>query len=102
MTVEGRLISADIPGAITDAAVTGFSAIFASFTEVSGIFIPPMVISRGGGAEQALSSQVMLRPISVAARRDISRSGLPLSTHPRTRLGEPSGSGRKTSITTRL
>src|SRR3989442_15752235 len=95
------LISADMPGAMTDAAFTGFRGILACFTPAREIFIPPMVISGGGGAEQSfsLSLQVSFRPISAAARREISRSGLPLSTHPRIRLVVPSGSGRETAMT---
>src|SRR5712692_6459405 len=92
-----------MPGAMAESP-TGTLMLFIADTKT---FIPPITTSsdttRGFGvAEQTWPSQLTARPISVAARRDISRSGLPLSTHPRTRLVDPSGSGRWTSMTMRL
>ena len=59
---------------------------------------PKATAAREGGlAEQGLaflSSQASGSPINLATRCDRLRSGLPLSTHPRTRLVEPSGSER--------
>src|SRR5579864_9813481 len=100
--LEGRVISALMPGARTAAALTGFSGTFACLMLVSGIFIPPTVISGGGGAEHSLSSQVTASPNSVARRRDRLRSGLPLSTQVRTRSVAPLGSVSSPLITTRL
>src|ERR1700722_10718397 len=96
------LISALMPGFMTVAALGGFNGIVAFLIAERPIFISPMLIAAGGGAEHSASLQVTFSPISVAARRDISKSGLPLSTQPRTRLVDPSGSGRYTSMTTRL
>src|SRR6266853_552839 len=99
---EGRLISADMPGNATAAAVTGLRGICTSFTAERGTLTPPILISRGGGAEHSCSPQVTFRPSRVAMRRERYRSGLPLSTQAWMRLVEPSGSGRATSVTTRL
>src|SRR5262249_5954854 len=73
-----------------------------ALTAESEIFNPPIAISLGGDAEQCLSSQVIFSPSIVATRRDMVKSGLPLSTHPRMRLVEPSGRNISTSITRRL
>src|SRR6266851_3339152 len=100
--VEGRLISADIPGKETAAAATGRRGIFTSFTAERGTLTPPILISGGGGAEHSCSPQVTFRPSRVAMRRERYRSGLPLSTQAWMRLVEPSGSGRSTSMTARL
>src|SRR5258706_16086774 len=100
--VEGMLISADMPGNATAAAATGLRGILASFTAARGMLMPLMVISRGGGAEHSCSPQFRVSPSRVATRRERYRSGLPLLTQARTRLVVPSGSGRWTSVTTRL
>ena len=71
-------MSASMPAAIT---VAGFNGTLACFTSDRGIAIPPTTIRLGAGAEHSLSLQVTVKPRSVASRRDISRSGLPLSTH---------------------
>src|SRR5258706_1467901 len=100
--VEGMLISADMPGNATAAAATGLRGILASFTAARGMLMPLMLISRGGGAEHSCSPQFTASSSRVATRRERYRSGLPLSTQARTRLVVPSGSGRSTSMTTRL
>src|SRR5579872_6244531 len=87
---------------MTAAAVTGLSGMFAFLISDKLIFIPPMVSAGGGGAEQAFSSQVTVRPSAVASRRDNMRSGFPLSTQPRTVCDVPSGSETVMSITMRL
>ncbi len=69
-----------MPGVSTEAESTGFSGIFASFKSAKEILIPPTLISRGGGEEHSFSLQETGSPSSVANRREMYRSGLPLST----------------------
>ena len=64
--------------------------------------MPPIAMAGGGGAEHSRSPHTTFSSISVAARRERWRSESPLSTQPRTRLVEPSGSGMSKSMTTRL
>src|SRR5215467_8732240 len=85
------LISTFIPGAKTASAFTAFNGIFASFTAVNGIAIPPTTISPGGAAEHSCSPQVTFSPSKVATRRETSSSAFPLSTQARIVRIDPSG-----------
>ena len=58
------------PAASTEAALTGFSGIFASLTLVRTIFIPPTIISWGGGEKHSWSLQETASPNRVAKRRE--------------------------------
>ena len=104
--LDGRLISTFMPGASTEAASTGFNGIFACLTPIRGIFMPPTMISGGGGEEHSWSLLLLLQETAscscVAKRRDKFRSGLPLSIQARTRCVEPSGSGSSALMTARL
>src|SRR5438270_11889380 len=100
--VDGRLISAFMPGAITAASLTGLSGIFACWTLLSGIVTPAITIFRGGGEVHSRSLQETASPSTVASLRDKVRSGLPLSIHTRMRSVDPSARGTSALITTRL
>src|ERR1700722_14837740 len=100
--LAGRLISTPMPGASFDAAFTGFSGIVACRTPARGIFIPPIIISRGAGEEHSFSLQETASPNRVARRRERERSGSPLSIQARTRSVEPLGGGLSALIQTRL
>ena len=70
--LDGRLISAFMPGASTEAAFTGFSGIFACFTsDERDLHSADDRSLRGGGEEHSLSLQETASPSSVARRRDM-------------------------------
>src|SRR5258708_33933376 len=100
--LDGRLISVLIPGAITEAAPTAFSGIFASLIPVSGIVRPPTMISFGGGEGHSWSLHDTASPNRVAMRRDKLSSGSPLSIQAWSRRADPLGSETAAFTTTRL